>query len=98
MSSRGSRVRSWWWAYLVVTAWLLALLIGFKSATALGRINPRGLASRRGVGDVFVAVTTVVSYLVYLVRTEAAPAHATWGKRRNGLTVVSVTGAPPGVA
>lgn len=97
MSSRSLRIRSWWWDYLAIATWLLALLIGFGSATALGRINLRGLASRRGAGDVFVALTTVVPYLVYLVRTEAAPAHATWGKRRNGLTVVCVTGAPPGM-
>lgn len=60
-------------------AWLLALLVVFGGATLVGWIDLGPWASQPVVGDVFVAVLTVVPYLVYLVWTEAGPTHATWG-------------------
>lgn len=95
MSPVGPRIRSWWWDYVVVVAWLLILLAMFGGATALGWIDLSMLASRPGMGDVFVALVTVVSYLAYLVRTEVSAAHATWDKRRTGLTVRAAAGTPP---
>lgn len=95
MPGLGARLRSWWWDYVVVVAWLLALLVVFGGATLVGWIDLGPWASQPVVGDVFVAVLTVVPYLVYLVWTEAGPTHATWGKRRSGLTVRAATGEPP---
>ena len=89
------RLVSWWWDYLVVIAWLLAVFVVVGVPTLLRVVDLRWLWSRPASADVTSAALTVVPYLVYLIGTEAGSTHATLGKRRAGLTVAAAGGRPP---
>lgn len=91
----GRRMRSWAWDYFVVLGWLLIVLLCFGPVTAAGWIDMSPVMARPVAGDLFVTALTVLPYLLYLVRTEVGPAHATWGKRRSGLVVARACGAAP---
>lgn len=93
MTDLRRRLLSWWWDYLVVLAWLLAVFVVIGLPTLLGWASPEAVWTRPVAADLAVTVLTVLPYLVYLVRTESGPAHATWGKRRGGL-VVGAEGGP----
>lgn len=95
MSAVGARLRSWCWDYVAVLAWLLILLVVVGGPYLVGWIDLDPLVSKRVLGEVFIALITVVPFFVYLVWTEIGPAHATWGKRRSGLAVRALTGTPP---
>lgn len=86
------RLLSWWWDYLVVLAWLALtfLLVGLPGI--LGWLDLGAVWSRPVAADAAITVLTVVPYWLYLTLTEASPAHATWGKRREGLVVVAERG------
>jgi len=90
------RLRSWWWDYLVVLAWLLLVFVAVGLPGLLGWLDLDRIWSRPLTADLAVTALTVVPYYAYLVGTEAAPAHATWGKRRSGLVVTAADGSPPG--
>lgn len=79
-------------------AWLLVVFVAVGLPTLLGWVDLAPIWSRPLAADLAVTVLTVVPFLVYLVRTEAGPAHATWGKRRSGLMVEAADGPPPGTA
>jgi len=76
-----------------VLAWLLVIFVAVGLPTLLGWVDLAPIWSRPLAADLTVTALTVISFLVYLVRTEAGPARATWGKRRSGL-VVEAADAP----
>lgn len=79
-------------------AWLLVIVVAVGLPTLLGWVDLAPIWSRPVAADLAVTVLTVVPFLVYLVRTEAGPARATWGKRRSGLVVEATDGPPAGTA
>lgn len=79
-------------------AWLLVIVVAVGLPTLLGWVDLAPIWSRPVAADLAVTVLTVVPFLVYLVRTEAGPARATWGKRRSGLVVEAADGPPAGTA
>lgn len=79
-------------------AWLLVIVVAVGLPTLLGWVDLAPIWSRPLAADLAVTALTVVPFLVYLVRTEAGPARATWGKRRSGLVVETADGPPAGTA
>lgn len=98
MTDLRQRLLSWWWDYLVVLAWLLAVFVVIGLPTLLGWANLEPVWTRPAAADLVVTALTVLPYLIYLVRTESGPAHATWGKRRSGLVVGTADGLRVGTA
>lgn len=94
MAGLRRRLLSWWWDYLAVLAWLLVVFLVVGLPMLLGWVDLEPVWSRQITADLAVTALTVVPYLVYLVRTEAGPANATWGKRRSGLVVEAADGSP----
>ena len=92
------RLRSWWWDYLVVLAWLLVVFVAVGLPGLLGWFDVDRIWSRPLTADLAVTALTVVPYFAYLVGTEAGSAHATLGKRRSGLVVAAADGSEPGGA
>lgn len=90
---RRSRVASWAWDYLVVLAWLAFVFVAVGAPQLAGWLDLAWVWSRPVTADVAVTVLTVVPYLAYLTTTEAGRTHATWGKRRAGLTLDEPGGA-----
>ncbi|NKG21560.1 RDD family protein [Paeniglutamicibacter terrestris] len=83
--------------YLVILSWMMVLgvistvifLIRGELPDTLGTIGPLGSQL-----VYFLLLTLVVG--IYLYKTESGAHHATWGKRRMGLQVRSVSGEVPG--
>jgi hypothetical protein len=78
---------SWGWDYLVLLVWLVFVFVAVGVPQPIGWIDLAGVWSRPLAADVAVTMLTVVPYLAYLTTTEAGRTHATWGKRRAGLTL-----------
>ncbi|MGW6173783.1 RDD family protein [Arthrobacter sp. NPDC055138] len=82
--------------YLVILTWMAVLaLLSLLWRGVFGDF-PDTLAVLGPLGSqtlFFFLLTFVVG--VYLYRTEAGPRHATWGKRRMGLTVAALNGTAP---
>jgi uncharacterized RDD family membrane protein YckC len=83
-------LRSWWWDYVTVLAWLLIVFLLVGLPNLVGWIDLAPVWNRPLAADAAITLLTVVPYFVYLVLTEAGPAHATWGKRRAHLIVETV--------
>lgn len=92
----GRRLLSWIFDYLVILGWLIGLFVVVGLPSLLGWMSLDAIWSDRLATDIALTVLTVVPLFVYLVVTEAGPAHATWGKRRTGLEVVGTQGGEPG--
>lgn len=95
--SPGARLRSWFGDWLVIGAWLLVLtLVAWLAGLWSGGPAPsRPTAGELLLGDVAVALATVVPFLLYLALSESSPHRATVGKRWAHLVV---TGAGGGTA
>lgn len=91
------RLLSWWWDYLLILAWLLVVFAVVGVPQLVGWWDLSSVWSNPAAADVAITVLTVVPYFLYLVLTEAGSSHATWGKRRVGLTVRTVEGVAPGL-
>lgn len=91
------RLLSWIFDYLVILGWLIGLLVVVGIPSVLNWMNLDSIWSDRLATDVAITLLTVVPFFVYLVRTEASSAHATWGKRRAGLRVSGIGESEPGV-
>lgn len=89
------RLTSWWWDYLVVLTWLGIVFLVMGMPTLLGVIDLESLWSGPALADLATAALTVIPFLMYLVVTETRPSHATWGKRRSGLSVAAADGSSP---
>ncbi|MCO4275516.1 RDD family protein [Pseudarthrobacter sp. HLT3-5] len=74
-------------AFLGLLSFLAYLVLG-SLPDNLGTLGPLGSQVLY-----FFLLTFVVG--AYLYRCESGPHHATWGKRRMGLTVVGIDGAAP---
>jgi uncharacterized RDD family membrane protein YckC len=87
------RLRSWWWDYLAILAWLAITALALGLPNVAGWIDLEPVWSRPIAADLALTLITVVPYFAYLVITESGPAHATWGKRRSHLMVEGVDGS-----
>ena len=83
----GRRFLSWVWDYLVILAWLVILVIVIGIPQMLGWLDLGAVWSNQVAADVAITILTVIPLWWYLVVTEAGASHASWGKRRAGLTV-----------
>ncbi len=90
------RLLSWWWDYLVILAWLVLVFLAVGLPQILGWIDLSPVWTDQNAADVGITLLTVLPYLLYLVLTETGPHHATLGKRRSGIVVISRDGADPG--
>lgn len=89
------RLRSWWWDYLVVLAWLVLVFLTIGLPQILGWLDLSSVWSDPVSADLAITLLTVVPWFVYLVWTESASPHATWGKQRAHLTVTTSDGDDP---
>lgn len=78
---------SWGWDYLVALTWVALVFVAVGIPQLVGWIDLAWVWSRPLAADLAVTLLTVAPYLAYLTMTEAGRTHATWGKRRVGLTL-----------
>ena len=93
----GLRLVSWWWDYLLIVAWLAVVFVLVGIPQLIGWWDLSGVWANQLSTDVAITILTVVPYFLYLVLSEGRAPHATWGKRRAGLGVISRSGRPPGL-
>lgn len=82
--------------YLVILAWMTVLAAGSLTVYLLSGELPDVLGALGAAGaqaTFFLLLTVPVGLYLYLA--ESGPQHATWGKRRLGLTVLARDGAAP---
>lgn len=87
------RLIALWFDYLVILGWMGALgLVSLVLFLTLGRIpDYLGTLGPMGAQALFFVVLTLPVGL-YLFASESSPAHATFGKRKAGIKVVSQDG------
>jgi len=89
------RLASWGWDYLLILGWLLFVFLVVGLPQILGWIDLAPVWTDQSSADVGITLVTVLPYFAYLYLTESKGPHATWGKRRTGLTVADREKAPP---
>jgi uncharacterized RDD family membrane protein YckC len=89
------RVLSWLWDYLVIMGWLVLVFVVLGLPQILGWVDLSPIWTDQTAADVGITLLTVLPYFAYLYLTESSPVHATWGKRRAGITVRDRGGSPP---
>ena len=89
------RLASWGWDYLLILGWLLFVFLVLGLPQILRWIDLTPVWTDQNSADVGITILTVLPYFAYLYLTELKRPHATWGKRRAGLTVTDDDGAPP---
>lgn len=89
------RSLSWWWDYLLILAWLVVVFLAVGLPQILGSWDLSSIWSDPVSADLAITLLTVVPYFLYLVVTETSAHHATWGKRRTGLTVTTIDETDP---
>ncbi len=83
--------------YLVIAAYVVVMSLGVALLSGLGLY--RVLAALTGnpwLFDLFAFLILVLPVILYFTFSEASARHATWGKQRLKLAVVSVDGKPVG--
>ncbi len=80
----------------MIFGWLLLVFVLAGLPQLLGWIDLSPVWTDQNSSDVGITLLTVLPYFLYLFLTEISDRHATWGKRRAGITVAGVDGTSPG--